>query len=129
MNVSNLFVEAFLNINVSDQSENLKKLSERELLLLIILTCEKFNEPATTKESTPELDNYVINNLKPYEDYIISIYKYYNDGVDEYNISELDNIVDSESIFDESNNPIPKSLTPTEATIKRREDTINGLDI
>jgi len=67
--VSDLFVKIYENFNVVDQIENMKKLSEEELYLLITYVFDRHSDE----------DPIVIHNLTPFKDKAMEIYEIQDD--------------------------------------------------
>lgn len=69
LSVSDEFLDIYLNINVNSQFEKMKKLSKKELYLLLILIIDKFSDEDPT----------VIKNISPFMDEIMKIYDVQDD--------------------------------------------------
>jgi hypothetical protein len=115
--VSDIFIDIFLNFNVISQVEKMKKLSRRELLILLSLAADVFSD-----------DNHVVlQNFEYFKEYAILI----RDSIDNEDIEDEDlktsiNINISK-IIDNKNQKIPNPLSEEEALIKRREIEINNI--
>lgn len=114
--VSDLFVDIFLNFNVVSQTEKIKKLNREERLILLVLSADVFSEN----------NNTVIQNFEPFKEELILI----NDSLEKEDIEdqELKTAI-SVDIFKLQNNGerIPEPLSEEEATIKRREIEITNI--
>jgi hypothetical protein len=64
LKVSDLFVEIYTNLNVWSQLENMKKLSKKELYLLLIVALDKHSDD----------DPVVLHNLLPWKDTALEIF-------------------------------------------------------
>ena len=69
LQVSDLFVEIYTNLNVCSQLENMEKLSNKELYLLLILALDKHNDE----------DPVVLHNLLPWKDTALQIFELQDD--------------------------------------------------
>ena len=67
--VSDLFKEIYLNFNVSNQLENMKKLERRELYLLLTYALDKHSDE----------DSVVLKNFQPFKDEVMEIYDIQDD--------------------------------------------------
>lgn len=114
--VSDLFVDIFLNFNVVSQTEKIKKLNREERLILLILSADVFSEE----------NNIVIQNFEPFKEELILI----NDSLEKEYIEDQElKMAISVDIFKLRNNGegIPKPLSEEEATIKRRDIEISNI--
>ena len=67
--VSDLFKEIYINFNVSNQLENMKKLERRELYLLLTYALDKHSDE----------DSVVLKNFQPFKDEVMEIYDIQDD--------------------------------------------------
>ena len=130
--VSNLFIDIYKNFNVYKQVNKMKKLSRKELLLLLILSSESFDESNAIvienyKEFKKELqilydslpDNLDDDKLVIDRDFINLLILLGDETGDKYN--------DTSKIVDSVGNKLPKPLSEKEALIKRREIEIENI--
>jgi len=126
--ISDIFLDIYKNFNVCSQSDKMKQLSRKELLLLLVLTSDSFLE-----ESSVVIDNYrgFKGELQVLHDSLPDI------GAAEVAVIDLDILslgdetgdkyIDTTKIVDKNGNKLPKPLTEEEALIKRREIGINTI--
>lgn len=120
--VSDLFIDIYLNFNVTKQTERIKQLTRRELILLLILSVDKF-----------EIDNEVtVSNFSYFEKEINILYEM-ESGVeikDEDILSlkeEFGSFIDSTDILDKDGRYLISPLSEIEALRKRRELFIDNI--
>lgn len=110
LTVSDEFVSIYKNFNVLDQIDNMKKLSSKELYLLLTLCLDKHSDE----------DPVVIHNLLPFKEECMIIFDIQDDKeVDNDIIKELVNItgdkyIDTDIIVDINGNELPEPLTKEE---------------
>lgn len=82
LNVSDEFLDIYLNMNVNSQIEKMKELSKKELYLLLITVLDKFQDD----------DPMVIKNVAPFMNEMMEIYNVQDDikTNDEYLQSLID---------------------------------------
>jgi type IV secretory pathway VirB4 component len=108
--VSDEFINIYKNFNVIDQIENMKKLSRKELFLLLIFSLDKHSDE----------DPVVIHNLQPFKEECMLIFDLQDDKeVDNEYIKELveltdDKYIDTDVIVDTDGNKLPEPLTKEE---------------
>ena len=108
--VSDLFVEIYVNFNVVDQIENMKKLSEEELYLLITYVLDRHSDD----------DPIVVHNLLPFKDKSMEIYELQDDKETTNTILlELvektgDKYIETDYVVDKNGNKLKDPLTKTE---------------
>ncbi len=126
--ISDMFLDIYKNFNVCNQSDKIKQLSRKEILLLLILASDSFLE-----ESTIVIDNFrdFKNELQIIHDSLpdISDDKMEITDVDIISLGDQtgDKFVDTTKIVDIQGNKLPKPLSEEEALIKRREIGINTI--
>lgn len=121
LQVSDLFVEIYTNLNVCSQLENMEKLSKKELYLLLILALDKHNDE----------DPVVLHNLLPWKDTALQIFELQDDK--ETNIKELEELVEETGdkyidvtvLVDVNGNPLREPLTKEEVRDAKINITIN----
>lgn len=110
LTVSDEFVSIYKNFNVLDQIDNMKKLSSKELYLLLTFCLDKHSNE----------DPVVIHNLLPFREECLMIFDIQDDKeVDNDIIKELVNItsdkyIDTDVIIDTNGNELPEPLTKDE---------------
>lgn len=120
--VSDLFIDIYLNFNVTKQTERMKQLTRRELILLLILSVDNF-----------DIENEVtISTYTDFSEEIDIIYDMESDNeiTDEVLLSlkeEFGSFIDTTEILDKNNNKISRPLSEQEALVKRREIIINHI--
>jgi hypothetical protein len=108
--VSDEFINIYKNFNVIDQIENMKKLSRKELFLLLIFSLDKHSDE----------DPVVIHNLLPFKEECMLIFDLQDDkGVDNEYIKELvelthDEYISTDILRDANGNKLPEPLTKEE---------------
>jgi len=108
--VSDEFINIYKNLNVIDQIENMKKLSKKELFLLLILSLDKHSDE----------DTVVIHNLQPFKEECMLIFDLQDDKeVDNEYIKELvelthDKYIDTDILIDKNGGELPEPLTKEE---------------
>ena len=82
LNVSDEFLDIYLNMNVNSQIEKMKELSKKELYLLLITVLDKFQDD----------DPMVIKNVAPFMNEMMEIYNVQDDikTNNEYLLSLID---------------------------------------
>ena len=110
LKVSDIFVEIYTNLNVCSQIENMKKLSKKELYLLLILALDKHNDD----------DPVVLHNLLPWKDTSLQIFDLQDDKeTDIIELNELveetgDKYIDTTIIVDSKGNKLKEPLSKEE---------------
>lgn len=110
LSVSDEFVSICKNFNVLDQIDNMKRLSSKELYLLLTFCLDKHSDE----------DPVVIHNLLPFREECLIIFDIQDDKeVDNDIIKELVNItgdkyIDTDVIVDADGNELPEPLTKDE---------------
>lgn len=110
LNVSDEFVSIYKNFNVLDQVDNMKKLSSKELYLLLTFCLDKHSDE----------DPVVTHNLLPFREECLMIFDIQDDKeVDNDIIKELVNItgdkyIDTDVIVDTNGSELPGPLTKDE---------------
>lgn len=123
MKVSNDFVEIYKKFNVVNQVEKMKSLSRKELLLLLVLGVDSFDE-----NSLAAIDNY-----REFKTELESIFAIQNDeeptDTDLIDLIALtsDKKIDTSVIVDENGGKLPNPLSEAEAMILRREIGIDTI--
>ena len=128
MIVSNLFIDIYQNFNVSDQILKMMQLSRKELMLLLILSSESFEE----------LNDAALKNFDPYKSELEIIYgslpdvsedNPYTNDADLILLSKQtsDRFIDTSVLTDVFGNLLPKPLSNEEALIRRREMGIDDI--
>ena len=121
LQVSDLFVEIYTNLNVCSQLENMEKLSKKELYLLLILALDKHNDE----------DPVVLHNLLPWKDTALQIFELQDDKeTDILELKELveetgDKYIDVTVLVDVNGNPLREPLTKEEVRDAKINITIN----
>ena len=121
LQVSDLFVEIYTNLNVCSQLENMEKLSKKELYLLLILSLDKHNDE----------DPVVLHNLLPWKDTALQIFELQDDK--ETSIKELEELVEETGdkyidvtvLVDVNGDPLREPLTKEEVRDAKINITIN----
>jgi hypothetical protein len=129
LTVSDLFKEIYLNFNVTKQSEKIKNLTRKELLLLLILSIDNFNEEnpiviENFSEFTKELE--LIYNSLPDLDEDVVVTTTDPDLLDLISLTG-DKYINVSKLVDTFGQKLPEPLTDEEAKIKRREIGIENL--
>jgi hypothetical protein len=122
LKVSDLFVEIYTNLNVCSQIENMKKLSKKELYLLLILALDKHSED----------DPVVLHNLFPCKDTALEIFNIQDDK--ETDIIELielveetgDKYIDVTILVDSKGNKLKDPLSKEEVRDAKINITIKN---
>lgn len=110
LKVSDLFVEIYTNLNVCSQIENMKKLSKKELYLLLIVAIDKHSDVYPV----------VLHNLLPWKDTALEIFNIQDDK--ETDIIELielveetgDKYIDVTILVDSKGNKLKEPLSKEE---------------
>jgi hypothetical protein len=121
--VSDLFVDIYTNFNVCSQVENMRKLSKKELYLLIIVALDKHSDE----------DPVVLHNFLPFESIGDDIFDLSEDKevVDE-DLKQLvietgDKYISTKNIIDSKGNVLPEPLSKVEVR-DAKINIINGDD-
>lgn len=121
LQVSDLFVEIYINLNVCSQLENMEKLSKKELYLLLIIALDKHNDE----------DPVVLHNLLPWKDTALQIFELQDDKeTDILELKELveetgDKYIDVTVLVDVNGNSLREPLTKEEVRDTKINITIN----
>lgn len=121
LQVSDLFVEIYTNLNVCSQLENMEKLSKKELYLLLIIALDKHNDE----------DPVVLHNLLPWKDTALQIFELQDDKeTDILELKELveetgDKYIDVTVLVDVNGDPLREPLTKEEVRDAKINITIN----
>ena len=121
--VSELFIDIYKHFNVVSQSDKMKKLDRKELLLLLTLAVDSYSED----------NQIVIENFRPYKQELDLIYSLQNDDVvtdpDILFLSDQtsEKYIDTTQILDESGEKLPSPFSDEEARILRREFGIDQI--
>lgn len=121
LQVSDLFVEIYTNLNVCSQLENMEKLSKKELYLLLIIALDKHNDE----------DPVVLHNLLPWKDTALQIFELQDDKeTDILELKELveetgDKYIDVNILVDVNGNSLRVPLTKEEVRDAKINITIN----
>lgn len=121
LQVSDLFVEIYTNLNVCSQLENMEKLSKKELYLLLIISLDKHNDE----------DPVVLHNLLPWKDTALQIFELQDDKeTDILELKELveetgDKYIDVTILVDVNGNSLRVPLTKEEVRDAKINITIN----
>lgn len=120
--VSDLFIDIYQNFNVVDQKEKMKQLSRKELLLILILSTDSYDD-----DDPIVMKNYEIfgNELQIIHDSLPSLS---NDEMLDADIDMVelgketgDIFIDVQCLVDAKGKKLPPPLSDEEAIIKRRE--------
>ena len=110
INVSNEFVDIYKNFNVVSQVDNMKKLSKRELYLLLTVCLDKFSD-----------EDPVINyNFQPFKTEVMEIFDVQDDKdpISQYLIELIeesgDKYIETDNIVDDKGDKLPDPLTKEE---------------
>lgn len=126
--ISDKFLDIYKNFNVCNQSENMKQLSRKELILLLVLATDSFDE-----DSVVVTENYkafktelqiVCDSLPDLSDEEVEIA---DPDILLLGKESGDKYIDTSKIVDRNGNKLPKPLSEEEALIKRREIGINTI--
>jgi hypothetical protein len=108
--VSNEFVDIYKNFNVVSQVDNMKKLSKRELYLLLTVCLDKFSD-----------EDPVINyNFQPFKTEVMEIFDVQDDKdpISQYLIELIeesgDKYIETDNIVDDKGEKLPDPLTKEE---------------
>jgi len=108
--VSNEFVDIYKNFNVVSQVDNMKKLSKRELYLLLTVCLDKFSD-----------EDPVINyNFQPFKTEVMEIFDVQDDKdpISQYLIELIeesgDKYIETDNIVDDKGDKLPDPLTKEE---------------
>ncbi len=105
--VSELFVEAYMNFNVTDQVASVASLSDREKYLLLLCAIDKHNED----------DPVVLSNLKAFHSEIMELRKVQDDRVSTVEAIRLlaeetgDRYIDTDCLVDGNGRKLKSPLT------------------
>lgn len=108
--VSDLFTDIYKNFNVVDQVDSMKKLSKKELYLLLTVCIDKHSDD----------DPVVIHNLLPFKEDAMKIYEVQNDEetTDEVLLQLIketgDKYIETDNIVDIEGNLLPNPLNKQE---------------
>ena len=122
LQVSDLFVETYTNLNVCSQIENMKNLSKKELYLLLILALDKHNDE----------DPVVLHNLLPWKDTALEIFNLQDDKeTDIIELKELveetgDKYIDVTILVDSKGNKLKEPLSKEEVRDAKINITIKN---
>jgi hypothetical protein len=123
ISVSDLFFKIYINFNVFAQIEEMKELSRKELLLLLLITLENY-----------EVDDIVLGNFLAFEDELLKINNHFFDvkDDDDVDLMELENIapltlIDFDNITDKDGNNLPTPTPKNEAIQIRRSRILDDL--
>ncbi len=122
LQVSDLFVEIYTNLNVCSQIENMKNLSKKELYLLLILALDKHNDE----------DPVVLHNLLPWKDTALEIFNLQDDKeTDIIELKELveetgDKYIDVTILVDSKGNKLKEPLSKEEVRDAKINITIKN---
>lgn len=122
LQVSDLFVEIYTNLNVCSQLENMKNLSKKELYLLLILALDKHNDE----------DPVVLHNLLPWKDTALEIFNLQDDKeTDIIELKELveetgDKYIDVTILVDSKGNKLKEPLSKEEVRDAKINITIKN---
>jgi len=122
LQVSDLFVEIYTNLNVCSQLENMEKLSKKELYLLLILSLDKHNDE----------DPVVLHNLLPWKDTALEIFNLQDDKeTDIIELKELveetgDKYIDVTILVDSNGNKLREPLSKEEVRDAKINITIKN---
>lgn len=122
LQVSDLFVEIYTNLNVCSQVENMKNLSKKELYLLLILALDKHNDE----------DPVVLHNLLPWKDTALEIFNLQDDKeTDIIELKELveetgDKYIDVTILVDSKGNKLREPLSKEEVRDAKINITIKN---
>lgn len=109
--VSDEFIEIYRNFNITNQHEKMRKLSQRDLYLLLILCLDKHSDE----------DVVVVENFRIFENDCMDIFNIQDDGEVEdedlkYLIDRTGNkYIDTDIIIDVNGNKLPNPYTLAEA--------------
>jgi hypothetical protein len=113
--VSKDFVDIYLNFNVKDVTNEMRKLSQKELFLLLTFCLDKHDDEIPT----------VIANFKPFKDEIMEIFDILDDKstTNKY-LQQLiketyDDYIETDNVVDEMGNKLPKPYTKAEIRNKK----------
>jgi hypothetical protein len=108
--VSNEFVDIYKNFNVVSQVDNMKKLSKRELYLLLTVCLDKFSD-----------EDPVINyNFQPFKTEVMEIFDVQDDKdpISQYLIELIeesgDKYIETDNIVNDKGEKLPDPLTKEE---------------
>jgi hypothetical protein len=107
VSVSDLFTKIYENFNVVTQVDEMKKLSRRELYLLLTVCLDKHSDE----------DTVVVHNFTPFKDECMKIFDIQDDiSTEDVDIKSLieetgDKYIETENIVDFNGNPLKEPLT------------------
>ena len=110
IHVSNEFVDIFSNFNVVTQVEKMKKLTKRELYLLLTVCLDKFSDE----------DPVVIHNFQPFKDEVMEIYDIQDDKetTNEFLLALIeetgDKYIETDDVVDSEGNKLREPYTKQE---------------
>lgn len=108
--VSNDFVNIYRNFNVKNVTDEMKKLSQKELYLLLTMCLDKHDDSNTT----------VVRNFESFKDEVMKIYDIQDDKdpTDETLVKLIeetgDKYIETDDIIDEMGNKLPEPYTKEE---------------
>jgi hypothetical protein len=113
--VSKDFVDIYLNFNVKDVTNEMRKLSQKELFLLLTFCLDKHDDEIPT----------VIANFKPFKDEIMEIFDILDDKstTNKY-LQQLikwtyDDYIETDNVVDQNGDKLPKPYTKAEIRNKK----------
>lgn len=126
--VSDLFIDIYQNFNVISQVEKMRQLSRKELLLLLVLSTDSYNDD----------DPVVMKNFEKFGPELQIIYDCLPDlSGDDFEIADTDMIelgketgdkfIKVQNLINSKGEKIPPPLSDEEALIKRREIGIDEI--
>lgn len=110
LKVSNEFVDIFKNFNVINKVEEMKRLSKKELYLLLTLCLDKHNDEQPT----------VIYNFQPFRNQVMELFEIQDDKetlnpiLQELIKKSGDKYIETDNIVDNDGNKLPEPLTKEE---------------
>lgn len=110
LKVSNEFVDIFKNFNVINKVEEMKRLSKKELYLLLTLCLDKHNDEQPT----------VIYNFQPFRNQVMELFEIQDDKetlnpiLQELIKKSGDKYIETDNIVDDDGNKLPEPLTKEE---------------
>lgn len=129
--VSDLFIDIYQNFNIINQVEKMKQLSRKELLLLLILATDSYNED----------DSIVMKNFEEFGVELQIIYDCLPDlsaaSMDDFEISDIDMVelgketgdkfIKVQNLVNSKGDKLPPPLSDEEVISKRREIGIDQI--
>lgn len=123
--VSDLFKEIYLNFNVSNQLENMKKLERREFYLLLTYALDKHSDE----------DSVVLKNFQPFKDEVMEIYDIQDDkdATNEILLALIeetgDKYIETDDLVDSEGEKLRNPYSKEEARDAKIEMTMGNNDI